>query len=157
MIETRLAVKEDIPAVYSYICKLGEYQSMDKKTFCITEETLHQMMDGHTAEIAIAFYDGKPAGIGLYNVVQSGFTGRFNLYLEIFYVEKELRGKGIGTSILKFMAEECVRKDYDRIDWVCRTFNTPSLKYYEGIGADKLDDRYWFRMTNDRIRSFLKE
>jgi len=52
------------------------------------------------AEVLLAYYNNKQAGMALFFHNYSTFEGKPGIYLEDLYVKPEFRGKGIGKSLL---------------------------------------------------------
>lgn len=143
---------EDIDALHKYIYKLGRYQKMSESSVTISKETLKEQIDNKTLESVIAFLDGEPVGIGLFYTLASGFTGGTSMFLNIYYVEQELRGKGIGKAIMTYLSQLSLERGYERIEWLCLTWNEPSLKFYRGIDSREIDTVITFRLMPDDMR-----
>lgn len=155
----RMATTEqsDIDALHEYIYKLGRYQKMAETSVTITKETLKEQIANKTLESAIAFLDGKPVGIGLFYTLASGFTGRTSMFLNIYYVEEELRGKGIGKAIMAYLSKLSLERGYERIEWLCLNWNEPSLKFYRGIQSREIDTVITFRLMPDDMKRLNEE
>ena len=52
----------------------------------------------------------------------------------------EFRGKGYGKRLLGELAGEVVKIGGQRLEWSVLKWNEPSLRFYEGIGAKRMDD-----------------
>ena len=47
------------------------------------------------------------------------------------------------VALLKALARICVEKDCGRFEWSCLDWNTPSLEFYDSLGA--LPQKEWIR------------
>ena len=74
------------------------------------------------------------------------------MFLNIYYVEEELRGKGIGKAIMTYLSQLSLERGYERIEWLCLTWNEPSLKFYRGIKSREIDTVITFRLMPDDMR-----
>jgi GNAT superfamily N-acetyltransferase len=96
------------------------------------------------------------AGVGtaLWFLNFSTWRGTHGIYLEDLYVQPEHRGGGLGKELLRTLAETCVQRGYDRLEWAVLDWNTPSIEFYEAQGAVPLDEWTVFRLTDGALRDF---
>jgi len=87
------------------------------------------------------------AGIALYFYNYSTWRARSGIYLEDLYVKQSERGKGYGTRLLVALAQEVVNMQGGRLEWSVLKWNTPSIKFYESIGAKMMNE--WVGMRVD--------
>ena len=149
--------QSDIDALHKYIYKLGRYQKMAETSVTITKETLKEQIGNKTLESVIAFLDDEPVGIGLFYTLASGFTGRTSMFLNIYYVEENLRGKGIGKAIMAYLSKISLERGYERIEWLCLNWNEPSLRFYRGIQSREIDTVITFRLMPDDMKRLNEE
>ena len=74
------------------------------------------------------------------------------MFLNIYYVDEELRGTGIGKAIITYLSGICVDRGYERMEWLCLTWNEPSLAFYRGIGSREIDIVRTFRLMPEDMR-----
>jgi GNAT superfamily N-acetyltransferase len=82
----------------------------------------------------------------------STFAGRPGLYLEDIYVRPEARGEGVGGALLRHLARLAVERGCARMEWAALEWNEPAIRFYEGLGAEKLDDWRLFRLSGEALR-----
>ena len=92
--------------------------------------------------------DGKPAGMALYFYNYSTWRARHGIYLEDLFVRSEERGKGYGKRLLVELAKEVEATQGGRLEWSVLKWNEPSIRFYEAIGARKMDE--WVGMRVER-------
>ncbi len=63
----------------------------------------------------------------------------------------ELRGKGIGKALLANLARRCVAEGCARLEWAVLDWNTPSIAFYEGLGARHTAGWYLYRLTGEAL------
>jgi GNAT superfamily N-acetyltransferase len=79
--------------------------------------------------------DGAVAGFALWFPTFSTFLGRPGIWLEDLFVRPAFRGRGFGTALLL-----CLRDlTDDRVEWAVLDWNTPSVEFYESLGARPVD------------------
>jgi GNAT superfamily N-acetyltransferase len=148
----RQAVESDVPVITTLIQQLAAYEKLSHK-FVATEELLRNNLFGEKkyAEVIIADYNDEPAGFALFFHNFSTFLGKPGIYLEDLFVKPELRGKGIGKTLLSYLARLGVERDCGRIEWAVLDWNKPAIDFYKSLGAVPMDDWILFRLTGDAI------
>jgi len=76
-----------------------------------------------------------PIGFALYFFTYSTFLGRPTLYLEDLFVLPEERGRGAGRALLGELARIATRRGCGRMEWAVLDWNTPSIRFYQKLGA----------------------
>lgn len=95
-------------------------------------------------QVAIAEWDGAPAGFALFFYNWSTWTGRPSLFLEDLFVLESYRGRGIGKALLVHLARIALERTCARFVWNVLDWNRPSIDFYESLGASVL--REWLTM-----------
>ncbi|TRX93565.1 hypothetical protein FHL15_005537 [Xylaria flabelliformis] len=90
----------------------------------------------------------QPAGMALYFYNYSTWRSKAGIYLEDLFVRPSERKKGYGKKLLVELAKEVVAMDGGRLDWSVLKWNEPSIKFYESIGANAMNE--WVGMRVDR-------
>jgi len=154
--EIRVARAEEsqIPLILSFIRKLAEYERLSHKV-TVDEALLRKSLFGPrpAAEVAIAHLDEQPAGFAVYFHNFSTFAGRPGLYLEDLFVEPQLRGKGIGKSLLAYLARLAEERGCARVDWAVLDWNEPAKRFYRKLGAEPMDDWTIYRLSGAGLKN----
>uniref|UniRef100_A0A4X1V1F1 N-acetyltransferase domain-containing protein n=1 Tax=Sus scrofa TaxID=9823 RepID=A0A4X1V1F1_PIG len=93
-------------------------------------------------------------GYGLYYFIYSTWTGR-NIYLEDIYVKPEYRGQGIGSKIIKKVAEVALDKGCSQFRLAVLDWNKKAMDLYKALGArDLTEAEGWhsFRFEGEAMR-----
>lgn len=104
----------------------------------------------HVAELA----DGTVAGIAVWYETFSTWKGRHGIWLEDLFVSPRHRGLGLGRALLATLATLCAERGYPRLEWWVLAWNTPSIAFYESLGATAQDDWTVYRLDGaalDRV------
>ena len=64
-------------------------------------------------------------------------------------VQPEYRGKGLGTSLVKALEKEFYRKGIEIIGVLIEGDNLESMRFFEGLGYEDLDIRYYSKRNSD--------
>lgn len=150
----RFATAADVPLVLELIRGLAEYERLAGEVVA-DEATLAAHLFGArpAAEVVIAEHEGAPAGFALFFHNFSTFVGRPGLYLEDLFVRPELRGRGIGETLLAFLARLAVERDCGRFEWAVLDWNQPAIRFYERLGAKAMDAWRVFRVDGPRLEA----
>jgi len=156
-IEFRPAERADAGLILGFIKELAAYERMENDVVA-TEELLSEwLFDKQAAEVMFAIVEGKEVGFALYFTNFSTFLGRAGLYLEDIYITPEYRRRGIGTAMFKRLAQIAVKQGYGRFEWACLDWNTPSIEFYEKLGAEPMSEWTTHRLSRDTLLKIAKD
>ena len=153
----RPATPADVPAILGLIRELAAYEKLSH--VCVATEdllTAHLFGPERAADSLVALVDGAVVGYAIYFKTFSTFLARPGIYLEDIYVQPAHRGKGIGKSMLKRLAQLAVERGYGRVEWSVLDWNAPSIAFYKSLGAVPLDEWTMMRLTGDALTAFAK-
>ncbi|MBB4853292.1 GNAT superfamily N-acetyltransferase [Mycobacteroides chelonae] len=145
--QIRRATEADVPAIVGLIEDLAEYEKL-RDECQITEDQLHTALFGSAPALFahVAESDGVVRGTAVWFLNFSTWTGQHGIYLEDLYVKPEHRGTGLGKALLSALAAECVANGYTRLEWAVLDWNTPSIKFYDSLGANPQSDWITYRL-----------
>jgi len=149
------ATIEDAGLLVEYMQKLGEYQKM-RENIVISKNKARELLGKGAGEAIFGYVNDRPVAFIYYYENSSAFIGERGIYIDGFYVEEELRGFGYGKQMMKYMAEEAVERGCKRLEWVCLDWNEPAIKFYESLGARKMDIFTTYRLAYDTIEKLAK-
>jgi GNAT superfamily N-acetyltransferase len=143
---------DDVPAVVGLVRELAEYEKAAHEVR-LTEEQLTSAMFGDSPALFghVAVREGVVVGTALWFLNFSTWRGTHGIYLEDLYVQPQHRGTGLGRELLRTLAEVCVERGYDRLEWSVLDWNTPSIDFYKAAGAVPMDEWTVFRLSDDAL------
>lgn len=141
----------DAALIVEFMKKLGKYQLMLEKTV-VTEEKVIRLLNENAGEAIFAEMDGETVGFIYYYMNSSAFTGGKGIYIDAFYVNESMRGKGIGKQMMEYMSRLALERGCKRVEWVCLDWNTSSIKFYKNLGANEMNVFTTYRMDEECIR-----
>jgi len=153
----RPATIEDVPAIFSLILALADYEKLsDKVTGNIEalQEDLFGTKPCIEALVAEIESDQEPAqivGFALFFTSYSTFLTCKGIYLEDLFVLSEYRGMGIGKALITHLAQIAVARKYGRFEWSVLDWNEPAIAFYTRIGAEVLPDWRICRVTGKSL------
>lgn len=144
----RPATRADLPLIAQFIRDLAAYEKLAHEVR-FDEATLGDRLFGARpyAEVVIGEIDGAPQGFALFFHNFSTFEGRPGIYLEDLFVRPAARGSGLGKALLAHLAKLAVERDCARLEWGVLDWNTPSIGFYQSLGARLMDE--WTGMRVD--------
>jgi GNAT superfamily N-acetyltransferase len=148
----RPATPADVGAIFALMYELAEFEKLTH-LFVATTEGVHDALFGArpSAEALVAEQDGEVVSYALFFHNFSTFLGKRGLYLEDLYVRPSLRGSGLGTMMLKALAQLAVERQCGRFEWSVLDWNQNAIDFYEKMGATVLPDWRIVRITGDAL------
>ena len=132
----RFASRADVPVILELIRELAEFEKLSDQV--VADETmLSEQLFGarQVAEVVLAEIEGAAVGLAVFFHNFSTFLGRAGLYLEDLYVKPHARGRGIGRSLITFVARIAVDRKCGRFEWSVLDWNTRAIEFYRALGA----------------------
>lgn len=135
-VTVRVASPADIPLILQFIRDLAQYERLLHEVEA-TEADIRRDLFGENPRCFcdIAEAGGRPVGFALWYYSYSTFQGRAGIFLEDLFVEPDARGLGAGKALLARLAQRCVEADLGRLEWSVLDWNTPSIEFYDSLGA----------------------
>jgi len=132
----RPATPADVPAILRLIRALATYER-EPDAVRATEASLNETLfaPGHQVWAHVLDLDGAVAGITVWFMNYSTWTGRPGLYLEDLFVEERARGIGAGRLLFRALAREALARGCARIDWAVLDWNEPAMDFYSAVGG----------------------
>lgn len=66
------------------------------------------------------------------------------------------RGHGYGQKLLGTLAKEVLETNGGRLEWCVLKWNTPSIGFYESIGAKAMSEWQTMRVDGDGLQALAK-
>lgn len=152
MLTLRDAVPADAPLILAFIAELAAYEREPEKAVATEADILRHAFGEHPLVFAVmADWEGRPAGFALYFLTFSTWEGKPSLYLEDLFVRPEFRGLGIGKALLKRLARTALDRGCTRYVWQVLDWNTPSIDFYEAMGARVLREWLTCRVEGEAL------
>lgn len=154
----REARPDDVGDVLRLIRALAEYEK-EPDAVETTEDDLRRWVFGAdaVASVLVAEVAREVVGIALWFRNYSTWTGVPGIYLEDLFVLPEHRGSGLGKSLLVALARIAEQRGYRRVEWSVLDWNTPSIEFYEAIGALPMAEWTTYRLTGDALTTLAGE
>ncbi|MCU0544266.1 MAG: GNAT family N-acetyltransferase [Oscillatoriaceae cyanobacterium Prado104] len=148
----RPAVLADAPVLFDLIKALAEYEKLSHAVTGSVEDLAKHLFGSRPfAEAILAEVDGLVVGWAMFFHNYSTFLTKPGIYLEDLFVLPEFRGRGIGKSLIVYLAQLAVERDCGRLEWTVLDWNEPAIGFYKRMGADVLPDWRICRVTGESL------
>ncbi len=159
MAHIRPATQNDAPLILALIRELAAYEREPDAVQATEADLLRdgfgpsKVFDCLIAEIDLsAGGQTVPAGFALYFHNYSTWRGRAGIHLEDLFVRPEFRGRGIGKALITRVAAIALAEGCQRFQWDVLEWNTPSIGFYESLGAKMLTEWRTMRLTGEDLQ-----
>ena len=155
----RAATPADIPAILDLIRALATYERAPDAVKTTEADLLRDgfgeqpCFECLIAENGDGEERGQPAGFALYFYNYSTWRGRSGIHLEDLFVLPRFRGQGIGKALLARVAARAAEQGCPRLQWDVLAWNQTAIDFYQGLGAQFLDEWRIMRVNDEGIRS----
>lgn len=147
----RFTNQQDTGLILQFIKELADYEHMLDQVAATEELLADSLFVQKRAEAIIGEYQQEPVCFALFFHNFSTFIGKSGLYIEDLYVTPKMRGKGLGAAMLTFLAGLAKERNCGRMEWWCLDWNTPSIRFYQQLGAQPMDEWTVYRLQDTDI------
>jgi len=148
----RSAGRSDAALVLGLVQRLAAYENLSHEVVASVADFERWLFgERPCAEAVIAELDGTPAGFVLWFTTFSTFVGRPGIHVEDLFVLPELRGRGIGKSLLAWVARTACERGCARLEWSVLDWNEPARRFYDSIGAELKTEWLLERLTGQHL------
>src|SRR4051795_5785194 len=153
-VQIRPATEADVQLLFDLILELAAYEKLSDKVTGDAAVLRRSLFEQEAAEaLLLESSDGTAVGYAIFFTIFSTFECRSGIWLEDVYVRPEHRRGGIGRAVMEHLAQLAHHRGHVRLEWVALDWNEPALKFYEGLGAERLDHWIIHRLERDGIRA----
>jgi GNAT superfamily N-acetyltransferase len=150
-LEIRPATEADSELLFSLIGELASYEKLSAAVSGDAEVLRRSLFEQRAAEALLVERDGETIGYAIFFTTFSTFECRSGIWLEDVYVRPEHRRGGVGLAVMKHLAALALERGHVRLEWCALQWNEPALRFYDKLGAARLDDWRMLRLERDGI------
>jgi GNAT superfamily N-acetyltransferase len=150
----RSAAPADAEGIFALIQELAIYEKLAHQVIG-TSAVLADHLFGTPsyAEALVADNQGQLVGFALFFKTYSTFLTQPGLHLEDIYIQEPYRAQGIGTALLRSVAQLAIERNYGRLEWTVLDWNESAITFYRKMGADILPDWKICRVADRSLQS----
>ncbi len=145
----REAAPTDIPRILDLVRALATYEREPDAVTATRADFATALFPSDGAPTAyglVGEVDGVVVAMAIWYRTFSTWTGKPGIRLEDLFVAESHRGSGLGKALLQRLAEICVERGYPRLEWWVLRWNTPSIEFYDSLGATPMDEWIDYRV-----------
>lgn len=83
-------------------------------------------------------------------------TCQQSIFIQDLFVARKARGCGAGSALMQALARHARDRNVGQIDWTADPWNSKAARFYEGMGPILKSDKIFYRLTQDRLMSIIK-
>ena len=147
----RRATREEAPLIAELILELALFEKAPESAQASLADISEAFFCDHPAVFCNFIEDeaGLVQGFAIWFLNYSTWTGTHGIYLEDLFIRAQARGKGYGKAMLRHLAALCVERGYHRLQWWVLDWNTNAIEFYQGFGAQLMDE--WTTMRVEGV------
>jgi GNAT superfamily N-acetyltransferase len=152
-IRIRPAAEADSDLVFALIVELASYEKLADQVSGDAEALRRSLFEQRSAEaLIVETAAGEAIGYAIFFTTFSSFECRSGIWLEDVYVRPEHRRGGIGRAVMEHLAALALERGHVRLDWCALEWNAPALRFYDELGATRLDEWRMLRLDLEGMR-----
>ncbi|WP_203335790.1 GNAT family N-acetyltransferase [Nocardioides limicola] len=145
---------DDLTRVVELVHELADYEKAPHECHLTVEQLRDALFGDNPALFGhVATVDDDVVGVALWFLNFSTWRGTHGIYLEDLYVRPGQRGLGLGQRLLQALAQECVARGFERLEWSVLDWNEPAIGFYRSLGAVGMDEWTVHRLTGDALQA----
>jgi GNAT superfamily N-acetyltransferase len=106
---------------------------------------------GFAKTFLITAPEGEIAGIAVFFYNYSTWRAQPGICLEDLYVQPKYRRRGYARLLIQELAREARRINGGKLEWVCLKGIESALKFYDSLGAKRMEDWLSLRVDGDAL------
>lgn len=146
-ITIREAQETEITLIQELVKEMATYERRPEDMTGTQEELRYWLFERKIATILLMECDDQVIGYAIYYPIFGSFAAHANVHLEDLYIREEYRKRGLGRVFFEAIAGRAKEEGYAKMEWSCLDWNTPSIGFYEKIGAEYETGRKYFEIT----------
>jgi GNAT superfamily N-acetyltransferase len=153
----RPATAGEMPLLLEFIRELAVYERLEHQMVATVADLTAALTGPRPfAEVVFPCLDGTPVGYALFFHNFSTLRGKPGIYLEDLYVRPEARGRGVGRSLLAWLARTALERGCARLEWAVLDWNAPSIAFYRSVGAVAQDEWTIMRVSDSALEQLAR-
>lgn len=152
----RPATEDDVEVLFGLILELAEYEKLTAAVRGDAEVLQRSLFEQKAAEALMVEVGGEAVGYAIFFTTFSTFECRSGVWIEDVYVRPQHRRGGIGRAVMEHMAALALERGHVRLEWCALDWNEPALRFYDELGATRLEKWEMFRLEHNGMRRLAK-
>jgi GNAT superfamily N-acetyltransferase len=147
MLTVRPARPDDGPAFVGLVRALSEFEDLPGPDAAACARLLEDAFGARPRfELHVADLDGEVVAYAVTFQTYSTFLARPTLFLEDLFVHPKARRRGAAQALMARLRERARELGCGRFEWMVLDWNGDAQRFYDGLGAERLDAWRLFRL-----------
>lgn len=143
----RKATEEDIDILFELVNGLAAYEKRPQDMTGMKEQMTKWLFEKQAATALLAENEeGHNIGYAIYYPTFGSFSAKANVHVEDLYIRPKYRHQGYGRVFFTQLVEWIQGAGYAKLEWSCLDWNTPSIEFYQKLGASQETGRVYFEL-----------
>ena len=157
-VKIREAELADLELILSFIAQKSEFDG-SKTLLAATADRLQQALFSQPTlvRVVLAEVAGNAVGFAMFYATYSSLLTQPCLWLDDLFVQAPMRGMGVGTALLKHLAQVAESTNCGRIEWTVNAKNAAGVAFYQKQGARILENIRVCRLDENAIAEFASK
>lgn len=152
MVHLRRATPADGPRFLALVQELADYEKLPGPTPDAQARLLEDAFGPRPRyDLFVAEQEGSVVAYAVTYETYSTFLAKPCLYLEDIYVTPSARRGGVASALMRFLAQEAIRRGCGRLTWVVLDWNVDAQRFYERIGGKRWKDWWPYVVQGDDL------
>lgn len=147
----RPATEADAELLFGLIGELAEYEKLTDEVRGDAEVLRRSLFEQKAGEALIVEAGGEAVGYAIFFTTFSSFECRPGIWLEDVFVRPSRRRAGIGRAVMEHLAALALERGFVRLEWCALDWNEPALRFYDELGATRLQEWEMLRVDGERL------
>jgi len=153
----RKAARTDSAGFLKLLLALANYEHLEPPNLAARRRIINDLFSKKLINLFVAVdKTSGQVGYALYFYTYSSFLAKPTLYLEDIFVAEKHRKRGIGKALFMACVREAKRKGCGRMEWGVLTWNINAIRFYEKLGAKRLDQWYYYRLNSETLEKLSR-
>lgn len=113
------------------------------------------MREQEGTRFVLCLHQGEPVGLGCFAVLRQGHELKGLIFIKDLFVRAEWQGQGLGSALMRFIADFAVKRGIGRIDLATGRDNEGAQRLYDRLGGVRQPAVY-YNFPQDLIRKIAK-
>lgn len=149
----RPATPADVELLLSFIRELAAFEDFPLPVTATADDLRTNLFGpAPAAQALFGEVDGRPVAFAVFYETFATTTGRRGLHLDDLFVRPAFQGQGHGRAILRHLAALAVARGCARFEWWALRTNDPAIRFYQSLGARRMEELIVFRTQGDALR-----
>jgi GNAT superfamily N-acetyltransferase len=142
----------DLELILTFIAHKSEFDGA-RNLLAATAEKLQRALfcQSPLVRVVLAEVAGTAVGFAMFYATYSSLLTQPCLWLDDLFVQAPMRGMGVGTALLKHLAQIAESTNCGRIEWTVNAKNAAGVAFYEKQGARILENIRVCRIDENAI------